>query len=217
MASKNPKIIPKPKPGQVFGKGGVLYRFPGGFDGPIQISLDFSQVAPPTQYYYVDSLHLRVDKEQRMAILSFGQRNENTDRFTSSIDVVMPANSLFGTFWASSREVEATLDKVLQSSGITAEVRPISPPDIRSVTLFANLIFAAVGEGETTFDFYHLSPREVHLAKTQRTDMHLQPTIRVIMSSVLTKHLFNTLRPYTERSTNSESALERNRSAARSR
>lgn len=217
MASKKPKTTAKPKPGQVFGGGGVLYRFPNGFEGQIQINVDFSQVPPPTQYYYVDSLHLRVDKEQRMAILSFGQRNENTDRFTTSVDVVMPASSLFGTFWASSRQVEATLDKLLQASGITGEVRPISPPDTRPVTLFANLIFAAVGEGETTFDFYHLSPREVHLAKTQRTDMHLQPTIRVIMSSALTKYFFNTLRPYAERGRDNQAVSERNRSAARSR
>jgi hypothetical protein len=217
VTSKKPKTASKPKPGQVFGSGGVSYRFPNGFEGQIQVNVDFSQVPPPTQYYYVDSLHLRVDKEQHMAILSFGQRNENTDRFTTSVDVVMPASSLFGTFWASSRPVEATLDQLLRISGITGEVRPISPPDTRALTLFANLIFAAVGEGETTLDFYHLSPREVFLAKTQRTDMHLQPTIRVIMSSALTKYFFDTLRPYPERIRDNESVLERNRSAARSR
>jgi len=76
----------------------------------------------------------------------------------------------------------------------------VSSPDSQATTtLFANTIFAAVGEGESTLDFYHLPPREVHLAKTQKRDMQIQPTVRVIMSSVVTKHFFDALRPHAER------------------
>ncbi len=63
------------------------------------------------------------------------------------------------------------------------------------MTLFANLIFMAVGQGESSLDFYHLSPREVHLAKTKKTDMQLAPIGRVILSSVLTKYFFELIRP----------------------
>jgi hypothetical protein len=217
VAPKNARAKKSPKPQQVFGKNGVFYTFPHSNQEQIQIRVDFSQVPSPPNYYYADSLHLGVDQEQRMVILSFGQRNPNTDKFSNRIDVVMPLKSLIGSFWLSSRPVETTLDKLLEASGLTGETRPISSPDTEAMTLFANMIFLAVGDGESTLDFYHLAPREVHLAKTQKKDMELEPTVRVIMSSVLTKHFFNTLRPYAEGASDSAPVLERSTRAARSR
>jgi len=217
VAPKNARAKKSPKPQHVFGKNGVFYTFPHGNQEQIQIRVDFSKVPSPPNYYYADSLHLRVDKEQRMAVLSFGQRNPNTDKFSNRIDVVMPIKSLMGPFWLSSRPVEATLDKLLEVSGLSGETRPISSPDTEAVTLFANMIFLAVGDGESTLDFYHLAPREVHLAKTQKKDMELEPTVRVIISSVLTKHFFNTLRPYAESASEPLPVLERSQRAARTR
>src|SRR5260370_13634423 len=217
VVAKSAKKNKTPKPGQVFGKNGVFYSFPGGDQEQIQVKIEFGQVPPPLNYYYADSLHLRMDKDQGMAILSFGQRNENTDSFSNRIDIVMPIKSLLGSFWGSSRPVESTLDKLLQSSGGVAGIRPIAPPASEAATLFANLIFLAVGDGESTLDFYHLPPREVHLAKTQRRDMELQTTIRGIISSLLTKHFFETLRPHAEGATNSGPVRERRQSAIRCR
>jgi len=217
VASKNARAKKGPKAPQVFGKNGVFYTFPNDNQEQIQIRIDFSLVPSPPNYYYADSLHLRVDKEQRMAILSFGQRNQNTDKFSNRIDIVMPFKSLMGPFWLSSRPVEVTLDKLLEAFGIIGETRPISSPDTEAITLFANMIFLAVGDGESTLDFYHLAPREVHLAKTQKKEMELQPTVRVIISSVLTKHFFNTLRPHAEGASERLPALERSQRAARTR
>ena len=219
MAAKSAKTKKSPKPGQVFGKNGVLYTFPHGDQDQIQITIDFSQVPPPPNYFYADSLYLRMDNELHMSVLSFGLRNENTDKFSRRIDVVMPTNSLTGPFWASTRPIEPVLDKVLEMSRLTGEARPISPPDPdpQVITLFANMIFLAVGEGESTLDFYHLPPREVHLAKTQKADIQLKATVRVILSSILTKHFFNTLRPHAEGASDSAPVLERSTRAARSR
>lgn len=216
MAAKSPKTMKIPKPEQVFGKNGVFYSFLGGRQDQIQIRVDFAQVPAPVNYYYADSLYLRIDKQQRMAILSFGQRNEDTDKFSNRIDIVMPIKSLMGPFWASSRPVEATVDKLLEVSGHIPEIRAITPPDTQAAVLFANMIFLAVGDGESTLDFYHLAPREVHLAKTERRDMELEATVRVIISSVLTKHFFNTLRPHAEGAADSAPVLDRSQRAARS-
>jgi hypothetical protein len=118
--------------GRVYGKNGVFYSFSGDDPGQIQIKIDFKAVAPPDAYYYADSLYVRMDEEQHMAILSFGHRNENEDKFSNRIDVAMPAKSLMGLFWASSRPVEATLDKLLETYGPIQEIRPVSPPRTRS-------------------------------------------------------------------------------------
>ncbi len=182
----------------VHGKAGVFYKLPQGEGGPIQIRIDFGHVPAPQNYYYADAVILTVDRDLRMAILSFGRRAGKTDKFADRIDIVMPTISLFSYFWSSSRDVEKTVDKLIEAAGITPRLQPMSPADSLAMTLFANMIFMAVGEGESSLDFYHLSPRDVHLAKTRSMDMQVQPTVRVIMSSILTKHFFNLLKPYAD-------------------
>jgi hypothetical protein len=187
----------KPRVGQIFGKDGIFYTFPQGEGGPIQIRIDFSAIPVPASYYYADALALAPNGELRMTTLSFGRRNTRAHTFADRIDIVMPSKSLFEQFWASSRHVEDAVDKILQTTGLAAATKAMVLPDPEQVpTLFANTIFVAVGDGESTLDFYHLSPREVHLAKTNKINMQIQPTVRVILSSVLTKHFFNVLRPY---------------------
>jgi hypothetical protein len=214
---KKPKAIKRPSPSKVFGSNGVFYRFPQGFEGQVQVSIDFSKIPAPARYYYADSLRVRIDKEMRMAILSFGHRNENTDKFADRVDVVMPMAALLVTFWASAQPIEAAVDKILETFGVVVEPLPIGPSSTEAATLFANVLFAAAGDGETSLDFYHLAPREMFLAKTQRSEIKLQPTIRVIMSTVLTKHFLNVLRPLAERISNTQQSLERNSGVARSR
>jgi len=66
------------------------------------------------------------------------------------------------------------------------------------MTFFANMIHMAVGEAEASLDFYHLSPRDVHLAKTRKANMQIQPVVRVIVAPVLAKHFFDQLRPHVD-------------------
>lgn len=219
VAAKSANTKKNPKPAQVFGKNGVLYSFPRGNQEQIHITIDFSQVPSPANYFYADSLYVRMDNELHTSVLSFGLRNENTNKFLRRFDVVMPTNSVMGPFWASAKQIEPVLDRVLEMSRLTREARPISPPDPdpQVLTLFANMIFLAIGEGESTLDFYHLTPREVHLAKTQKADMQLKAIVRVILSSTLTKHFFNLLRPFAEGASNPALAPERNTRAVRPR
>jgi hypothetical protein len=188
---------------KVFGKNGVLFSFPQGEDGPVQIKINFASAPEPLQYYYADSVYVGADDELLMAILSFGRREANTNKFSDRIEIVMPAKALFVQFWSSARSVEGTVDKYLQGIGTGPKARSISAPETPpAATLFANVIFVAVGEGESVFDFYQLSAREVHFAKTQKKEMHVQPVIRVFVSTILLKHFFTILRPHAQEPTN---------------
>ncbi|HEV1993781.1 MAG TPA: hypothetical protein VGR03_05575 [Candidatus Acidoferrum sp.] len=191
----------------------MLYTFPKGEGGPIEIRIDFGLVTAPLNYYYADSLHLALDENQRMVVLSFGRRNETTNKFANRVDVAMPKKSLFDQFWKSSAGVQSTLDKFLEATGAAPKLQPISSPEPQPTTFFANAIFVALGEGESTLDFYHLPPREVHLAKTLKANIQIQPIVRVIMSSVLTKHFFETLRPHAEQGLTLQTVEERSRRA----
>jgi hypothetical protein len=216
VPARTTKRNKEPKATKVFGSNGVLYRFLAGEQGPIEIKIDFGAVPIPASYYYADSLLLRLDPDLCMSLLSFGRRDANTNKFADRIDVAIPTKSLFGPFWSSSRAVEDTVDKLLETSGVSVpKLTPVSSPDSLAATVFANTIFAAVGENESTLDFYHLSPREVHLAKTQKKDMQLEPVVRVIVSTVLTKIFFDTLRPYAERGEGLPRLAQRSRRAIR--
>jgi hypothetical protein len=199
VAAKPNKPSNQIKQQPVFGKTAVVYSFPEGETGPIQIGVNFGLAPEPVQYYYSDSVYLALDEELRMALLSFGRREVSTNKFGERIEIVMPARALFAQFWSSSKEVQVTVDKIFESAGSKFKERPMASPDAPPVaSIFANLIFVAVGEGESVLDFYQLSPREVHFAKTQKKDMNLQPAIRVFASTVLMRHFFNLLRPHAQ-------------------
>jgi len=201
----------------VYGKGGVFYKFPKGETGPVQIKVDFGLVPPPQSYYYADAIDLKVDEDLFMGVLSFGRREVGTNRFADRIDIIMPPAALFRQFWLSSRDVEGTIDQVIAKLGATPKVAPASAGSSLAVTLFANMIFIAVGEGESSLDFYHLSPRDVHLAKTRKIDMQIQPTVRVILSSILTKYFFELLKPHVQEAQASQSTEGRRERATASR
>lgn len=189
-----PKKIKREKT-VTYGRSGVNYSFPQGEDGPINVAVDFSLVAPPTSYYYADSIAVRPNDELLMVNLSFGRRKRDSNEFADQVDIVMPAQALAG-FLASSREVEKTLDQALAQLNLAPRQKPIAPSDFVATTLFANLIFISMNPVETSLDFYHLSTRDVHLAKTKKMDMQLSPVVRVIMASVLGKCFFDLVRPF---------------------
>ena len=204
-----------PKTPPTFGANGVFYTFVGENSDQIRINVDFAQVQEPLDYYYADSIHLALDEGLQTAILSFGRRDKAATHFADRIDVVMPTKALLVAFWESARPIEDAVDKILEASGLSAKSRAIAPPDSQAPTLFANMIFLAAGDGESTFDFYHMSPREVHLAKTKQKNILLHPIVRVIMSSVLTKEFFTKLRPYAENTARLQPVADGSKRAAR--
>ncbi len=217
MPRKKPNTLSAPKPGKVFGRNGVFYRMPKGPEGPLEIKIDFGQIPSPSGYFYADCLRFDTDSAMRMATLSFGLRGEQSEKLSERIEIVFPFNALLG-FWQSAIPIEETVDKLLQSYGSASEpaiiARGATDPKTPVAVLFANILFMAAGDGETSLDFYHLSPREAHLAKTQRADMKLQATIRVIISTILTRQFLSLVKSFAERSAPGNPSQERNHSVA---
>ena len=214
---KSAKSAKAPKAEKVFGANGVSYTFPQGEGGPIQIRIDFAQVPEPAGYYYADAFLLNSDTSLQMSVLTFGRRDAASNEFGDRIEVVMPTKSL-APFLSSSQEVEKAVDKIIASLGTTSQPRPITLAKafVPAPTLYANAIFVAVGDGESVFDFYHLSPRQTHFAKSQKLAMQIQPIVRVVLSSVLTKYFFEVLRPFVQNEGGSQSTVGGTRRAVRS-
>jgi hypothetical protein len=189
VQAKPTKVDRKLKPPQVFGKNGVFFTFPQGEGGPININIDFSLAPPPESYYYADAVHLRVNENLLMVSLSFGRRKVDTNNFQDWIEVVMPVAAV-RQLSASTRDVEKAVDAVLKQMKTNLTTQTVSPVGPGGMTLYANMTFIVAGQGESSLDFYFLSPRDIHLAKTKKLDMQLMPVVRVIISTVVTKQFF---------------------------
>lgn len=183
------------KEARLYGKGAVRYQLPEGFNGPIQIKVDFRQAPPPPSYFYADSVGMAMNSDLLMATLSFGQqRTGGPER----VDVVIPRQALLQVFWQSARGIERTVGEAISALG--AKVAESLVPETRpSVTLYANMVYMAVGPNEASLDFYCIAPGDIHFARTQGAEIGLQPIVRILMSIVLAKTFFNLLRPQAER------------------
>jgi hypothetical protein len=184
-----------PRAPKVHGKGAVRYELPEGPKGPIQIQVDFSQAPPPQSYFYSDSVGLNIDSDLSMATLSFGQERAGG---SERIDVVMPKMALLSGFWASATEIEPVVNKAILTLGAKPVERP-KPETKTSAVFYGNMIHMSAGPYEASLDFYCLAPRDIHLARTQGTEMGLQPIVRILMSIVLAGSFFGLLRPHAER------------------
>lgn len=181
---------------KIYGKGAVRYRFPEGAQGPIQLTIDYGKAPLPESYYYADTVSLRRDLDLAMVILSFGQTNDNAAKLRDRVDIAMPEGTLFGQFW---RSIQASVQSTVEKQVKDLRRKPIGHMPARdaaeAVTLYANHIFCSTGGGESCLDFYYFSPRDIHLAKMQHSEIALVPIIRVTMSPILLKYMFDLCRP----------------------
>jgi len=178
-------------------------QFTPGPAGSLQLRIDFGQLPEPALYYYADAIALKIDSENHMAVLGIGRAESTRDRFADRIEIVMPADKLFGDFWRSANDVRANLDQILEAQHWNIYPFRIEPPAGVVQTFFANMLFMAVAVGESSLDFYHLSPRQTFLAKTGQTqNMLVLPVVRVNMSTPLSKYFFSLLAPHAVASIN---------------
>jgi hypothetical protein len=167
-------------------------RFETRPDGSMQIKFDFSHLPEPTLYYYADCLALRADAENQMVVLSVGRSDSDRRRFADHVEIVMPLDKLLGDFWKSARDIEATVDQILRTQDWLEFPFRMEPPTGPTQTFYANLLFMAVGIGESSLDFYQLSPRQIHFAKSGLlNEMQVLPVLRVTMSTPLSKRFLS--------------------------
>jgi len=157
-------------------------------DSTMQMKFDFSRLPEPALYYYADCLAMRVDSDNQMVILTFGRSEGERTKFMDHVEVVMPTDRLLGDFWKSATDINAAVDQILQARRWSAFPRQMEPPPDATQTFYANVLFMVVGMGESSLDFYHLSPRQIHFAKTGLLkEIQVVPVLRVVISTALSK------------------------------
>jgi len=201
---------------KLYGTGPVRYSFSPGAGNPLKIGIDFRYAVPPGAYSYADATSLKRDRELATAVLSFGRYDPIGSRLTDRIDVVMPEGALFFQFWNSSRAVEKTLDEQLDTMKLGPVNRQIKSKTRPKATFYANVIFVTTGGGESCLDFYYLPVRDVNLAREKQADISLEPIVRILLSPVILKYLFELCRPHANASEVASTQLGRTEHASAS-
>ncbi len=186
--------------GVTYGKGAVRYTLPREEQGPMKLLIDFAQTDPPEFSFYSNTVSLRGDHGLATVTVSFGQSSEETDKATKRVDIVMPESALFNWFLGSIKKVEPAVEVALRDlNRQPLEPVPSSKTD-QVVTVYANNIYASTGGEESCLDFYYISPRSLHHARTLRADIPLEPVVRITLSVVLFKYFYDQCRLQATRS-----------------
>jgi len=170
------------------GKGVITYSLPQGENGPLQLHLDMAQARIPDIFFYSNIVFLQADYNLASVRISFGRVVEKPAKSMRRVDIVMPESAI-SRYITSIKNIEGTVNKALERIKGSPIKEVAQPETDQVVTLYANHIYASVSGEESCMDFYYISPRDLHIARTQKGNIALDPVIRVPLSTVLFKHL----------------------------
>ena len=173
----------------LIGSGAVRYSFTGDVNAPLNIIVDFRLATPPEAYVYADSVSLTNDPRLGMASILFGQHDPRNKECECMV-LAIPSQALFTQFLSAVSTVEENLTQGLKATGLEAARRQVPEGCRVRATLFANVISMYAGQSDCSLDFYYLPVRDIHIAKQFRTEIGLEPVLRVLIAPTVLKFLF---------------------------
>jgi hypothetical protein len=129
--------------------------------------------------------------------LVFGRLVPAENALRTKVEISFP-ESIFGSqLWKSSRRLHGNLEKEV---GAKALPPLVEIQDTNKVQGFrANNVFMAVLGDDAILDFYYIAPPDIHFVRNgKRSDVHLEPIIRIALPSVLLLEFLEQCRPYAE-------------------
>lgn len=160
-----------------------------------EMNVDYQRAGVPERFYYADYCDVR--RARFGFALLFGKLISGTSRLLTKIEIGFPEQLFVKQLWGNTIEFQKTL-------AVIAEKIPMTPLEIvedteKIQTFRANNVFMAMSDEEAVMDYYYLSPRDIHFARTQRKDeLGLEPVIRVLMSTGLMIEFFERCKEYVE-------------------
>jgi hypothetical protein len=189
------------------GRGPVRMRIidVGQNNNAIEMRIDYEKAEAPAKAYYSD--YCDVIHGRGGVSLIFGKVNPGTSQLRSKIEVVFPEEMFVRQLWKNTRHLEPVVKHEFQK-------RPLEPiaaaqPNLDVAQSFrSNNVFLIVMAEEALMDFYYIAPTEVHYAFTRkRTEIQLDPVLRVVLPSSLVFELLEKAKPIVERLPDFESIM----------
>jgi hypothetical protein len=162
----------------------------------VRYALDYSKADTPDRAYFAD--YCDVAKARFGYSLFFGKLIPGTIQLRTKIEIAFPADMFLRQLWESSRELHKLAKKIWDKSS-TAEMMPGAIDTDKVQTFRANNVFIAMSGEESLFDFYYIAPSEIHFVRTgQRSEVHLNPVVRVTLPSPMVYEFLEKCREYAE-------------------
>jgi len=161
----------------------------------LEMKVDYRNAETPGRAYFAD--YCDVQKGRLSYNLVFGKLDGVRSNLRTKIEVAFPREMFLRQLWASSRELHQTVDQIVAR---TISVPMTEPVDTDKVQTFrSNNVFMGVWGEESVLDFYYMSPKDVHeLRSRQRSDVTLEPVVRVVMDTGLLYEFLEKCRPFAE-------------------
>lgn len=192
----------------ISGKGPVAVRVvqagPEPTQALVEITVDYRNAETPNRAYFAD--YCDVQKGRFGYSLVFGKLIPGSSVLRTKIEITYPQEMFLRQLWATSRE----LHKTVRDLPLRENPTPVdSVQDTDKVQTFrSNNVFMGVWGEDSVLDFYYLSPKDMHEARTrQRADVSLEPVIRVVMDTALLYEFLEKCRPFAEEHSRPEAAV----------
>ncbi|HLH20736.1 MAG TPA: hypothetical protein VKX45_26145 [Bryobacteraceae bacterium] len=169
------------QPSYELGTGAVRLRVTqtGPKENTLALRVEYDKAEVPARAYYAD--YCDVIRGRSGISLIFGKLKPGTSVLRNKVEIVFPEDLFIRQLWKNSRELHAKLSEDFKE-------HPLDPvmdlKDTDTVQAFrANNVMMLGTKDDGVLDFYYIAPTEVHYAYAKKkTDIALDPVIRVVLS-----------------------------------
>ncbi len=172
------------KPSYEVGQGAVRLRVTqtGPAENTLTLRVEYDKAEVPARAYYAD--YCDVVQGRSGISLVFGKLKPGTSVLRNKVEVVFPEELFIRQFWKNSRELHTKMGQDFSSR----QLEPIADlKDTDTVQAFrANNVMMLGTKDDGVLDFYYIAPTEIHYAYSKkRTDIALDPVIRIVLSGAV--------------------------------
>jgi hypothetical protein len=161
----------------------------------VRFALDYSKADTPDRAYYAD--YCEVLRARSGYSLFFGKLIPGSSRLRTKVEIAFPENMFILQLWGSTRFLHETFKKIWDKNPLE-EVCNVEDTDKVQAFRANNVFMAMLGE-ESLLDFYYIAPSEIHFVRSgQRSQVHLEPVIRISLPSAMVYEFLEKCRVFIE-------------------
>jgi len=177
--------------------GPVKIRFTESAKGTfIELSVDYERAEVPDRRYYAD--YSDVIEGRSGLNFIFGRLIPGQSTLRTKVEISFPDKQFVRQLWQGSRAFHEMLNQEFAHHRLS----PIDQlQDTDKVQSFrANNVFMAKMGDDAVIDFYYIAPPDIHFARFgKRSDIYLEPIIRIAASTALVFEFLEQCSPYAEK------------------
>ena len=161
----------------------------------LELGIDFEKAEVPDRFYYADYCDV---KRGRVGVnMIFGRLEPGGGpQLRSQVEIAFPEDQFIRQFWQSSRDMHETVRQHV--GGQLPPAVEVQKTD-KTQTFRANNVFMAMLGDEAVVDYYYISPGDIHFAAMKkRTEVHLEPVVRIALNTVIMFEFLEKCHPVAE-------------------